>query len=84
MRKSILKTKEYPYTVIYKPAGKSGYEVLVPMLPGIVTYGRDFDEARIMAQDAIKCHLNGLKKSNEPIPLEKFVLEEKLTVALSR
>ncbi len=84
MQKQILKTSEYSYTVIYKPTGKKGYEVLVPMLPGIITYGRNFDEARIMAQDAIRCHLNGLKKSSEAIPSEKYILEEKLTVALGR
>lgn len=60
-----------------------GYQVTVPLLPGLITYGRTLDEAREMARDAIRCHLEGLKKDGEPIPDEKNARKEKLRVALS-
>src|SRR5208283_4557609 len=60
-----------------------GYQVTVPLLPGLITYGRTLDEAREMARDAIKCHLEGLRKAGEPIPNEKTARKEKLRVALS-
>ena len=60
-----------------------GYQVTVPLLPGLLTYGRTLDEARQMARDAIKCHLEGLRKSGEPIPDEKSTRKEKLRIALS-
>src|SRR5271154_1220501 len=60
-----------------------GYQVTVPLLPGIITYGRTLDEAREMARDAIKCHLEGLLKPGEPIPDESTARKEKLRVALS-
>jgi antitoxin HicB len=60
-----------------------GYQVTVPLLPGLITYGRTLEEAREMARDAIKCHLEGLRKAGEPIPNEKTARKEKLRVALS-
>ena len=59
---------EYGYRVIYEPLTEGGFQVIVPTLPGIVTYGRTIEEAREMAQDAIACHLQGLLKDDEEIP----------------
>jgi antitoxin HicB len=61
----------------------SGYQVTVPLLPGLITYGRTLNEAREMARDAIKCHLEGLREAGEPIPDERTARKEKLLVALS-
>jgi len=60
-----------------------GYQVTVPLLPGLITYGRTLAEAREMARDAILCHLEGLRKDGERIPDEKSTIQEKLHVALS-
>jgi antitoxin HicB len=65
------------------PEPKAGYQATVPLLPGLVTYGRTIEEAREMAQDAIECHIEGLKKSGESIPNERLALKGKLRVALS-
>lgn len=63
---------EYGYRVIYEPLSEGGSQVIVPALPGIVTYGRTIEEAREMAQDAIACHLPGLLKDDEEIPKDPF------------
>ena len=60
-----------------------GYQVTVPLLPGLITYGRTLAEARAMARDAIRCHIEGLRKDGERIPDEKNARMEKLRVALS-
>src|SRR5947207_3045353 len=60
-----------------------GYQVTVPLLPGLVTYGRTLAEARDMARDAIRCHIEGLRKDGEPIPDESAARKEKMRVALS-
>jgi|SRR5689334_1264089 antitoxin HicB len=60
-----------------------GYQVTVPLLPGLITYGRTLAEARQMARDAIRCHLEGLQKDGERIPDEKSTIQEKVRVALS-
>jgi predicted RNase H-like HicB family nuclease len=61
---------EHGYRVIYEPLAEGGFQVIVPALPGIVTYGRTIDEAREMAQDAISCHIQRLLKDNEEIPAD--------------
>lgn len=83
MTKKKITTSEYSYTVIYEPIKEGGYQVTAPLLPGLVTYGRTFEEAREMAQDAIVCYLEGLKKEKEQIPTEFSFLQEKITVALA-
>jgi predicted RNase H-like HicB family nuclease len=60
-----------------------GYQVTVPLLPGIVTFGRDEKEALEMARDAIRCHIDGLRMSGEEIPDEKASHTAKVRIALS-
>lgn len=74
---------EYGYTVLYQPLSEGGYQVIVPALPGIVTYGRTLEEARELAQDAIVCHLKGLLKDNEEIPEDPFVRQEPVSERVS-
>jgi antitoxin HicB len=73
---------EYGYTVIYEALAEGGYQVIVPALPGIVTYGRNIDEAREMARDAIVCHLHGLLKDGEEIPEDPFARSQPVTEEL--
>ena len=45
----------YNYTVVYEKLQEGGYQVIVPAMPEICTFGGTIDEAREMAQDAISC-----------------------------
>lgn len=60
--------KEYIFDIFYEPMEEGGYMVIIPAFPEIITYGKDLEEARVMAIDAIKCHCEGLLKDGEPIP----------------
>ena len=82
MVKKLIRSKEYFYTAIYKPAKEGGYEVTVPVLPGLITYGRTLEEARKMVRDAIRCYMEGLLKEKESIPREENIFEEKVAVSL--
>jgi len=62
---------------------EDGYTVTVPALSGLVTGGRTIEEARHMAKDAIRCHMESLRKDGEQIPFEMKVGMEKLEVELS-
>lgn len=74
------------YNVYFEALEEGGYMVIVPALPGIVTYGETLDEARAMAMDAIKCHCEGLLKDGEALPdenlLERKPIKEKLSIEL--
>ncbi len=56
------------YNLIFKPEPKGGFTVIVPSLPGCVTYGKTLKEAKEMARDAIFGYIGSLKKHNESIP----------------
>jgi antitoxin HicB len=77
---------EYGYTVIYEELTEGGFQVMVPALPGLVSFGRTIPEAREMARDAIVCHIRGLLKDQEEIPADPFVsappVREELTVTV--
>ncbi len=75
-------TTEHSFTVLYEVVGKKAYQVTVPSLSGLVTYGRSFDEARKMARDAIICYLGALRKDRAEIPSEHAILQERVTVTV--
>ncbi len=77
-----IKQKVYQYTAIFEMNEKSGYTVIVPALPGLVTEGKNLQEARAMAEDAIRCYISGLKKAKQKIPYEKEIANFRLEVAV--
>ena len=82
-RTETVKSKQYRFHVLFDLLAEGGYQVSVPLLPGVVTYGRTLAEARSMARDALRCHLEGLQKAGEPIPSEQKAHTEILQIALS-
>lgn len=62
---------KYRYTIILRPETEGGFTVVVPSLPGCVTYGKNLLEARRMAGDAISIYLTSLRKHNEKIPSDE-------------
>jgi predicted RNase H-like HicB family nuclease len=66
-----------------KDSFERGFQVTVPLLPGLITYGRTLREAREMAADAIRVNLEGLRKDGEPITDETTTRTEKLRIAIS-
>ncbi len=59
------------YNIIFRTEPEGGFTVVVPSLPGCITYGRDLEEAKKMAIDAIEGYIASLKKHNEPIPNDR-------------
>ena len=73
--KQPLQSSEYVethwYTVIYEffdDEGQTGYNVVVPALPGCITWGATLEEARRMAEDAIQLYVESLVANGEPVP----------------
>ncbi len=59
------------YNVIFRPETEGGFTVIVPSLPGCISYGKDLAEAKKMAVDAIKGYIASLKKHKEQIPTDR-------------
>jgi antitoxin HicB len=59
---------EYGYTTVFEPLPEGGFNVLVPAIAEICTYGETLVEAREMARDAIRCYLESALEIGEAIP----------------
>ena len=57
------------YTVLIYP-DDGAYSVVVPALPGCVTWGQTVDEALNMARDAIGGHVAALRVTGQDVPEE--------------
>jgi predicted RNase H-like HicB family nuclease len=57
----------YHYTVYFEPQTDGSFAVVFPAFPEMVTFGRTLEEAQAMARDALRCHLEGLRKDGEAI-----------------
>ena len=73
---------EYNYTVIFERAPEGGYNVIVPAIPEICTFGGTLNEAREMAQDAIRCFLESARETGEPIPQDVEPATERVALTL--
>jgi len=58
------------YTVFLRKEPEGSYTVIVPALPGCLTYGDTIPEALRMAEEAIGCHVESLVLQGEPVPEE--------------
>ena len=74
--------KIYNFTVIFEPVTEGGYNVVVPAIPEICTFGDTLEEAKAMAADAIKCFIESALKANEPIPEDRQPSIERVAVRI--
>ena len=59
------------FNVVFRQEPEGGFTVLVPALPGCVSYGKTLQEAKQMAQDAIAGYIASLQKHGESIPSDE-------------
>ena len=60
----------YGYTTVFEPLPEGGFNVLVPAIPEICTFGSDLQKVREMARDAIRCYLESAIETGEEIPAD--------------
>ena len=71
----------YQYTVLFEPQ-EGGFNVIVPAIPEICTFGETMQEARAAAADAIRCYLESAIKNGEPIPADAEPSQERIAVTV--
>jgi antitoxin HicB len=74
---------KYSFTMLFEPAEEGGYVVTCPALPGLVTEGDTMEEARRMAQDALRGYLESLIEDGLTIPPDKPPITEPVEIALA-
>jgi antitoxin HicB len=73
-----MKSLNYRIRLIKEEEG--GYTVVVPVLPGCVTFGETLDEAIAMAKEAIEGYIETLKDLGKEVPTDNDVLEYTVSV----
>ena len=48
--------------------GEENIGVQFPDFPGCITVGKDLEDARKQAQEALQFHIEGMKEDGDPIP----------------
>ena len=72
--------KQLNYRILLREEPEGGYTVIIPSLPGCVTYGNTIEEAIKMAEEAAELYIESLKAHKKEIPTEEKTLEYTLTV----
>jgi antitoxin HicB len=73
----------YTFTMLFEPAEEGGYVVTCPALPGLVTEGDTMEDARQMAEDALRRYLESLLEDGLSIPPDKTPIAEPVEIALA-
>ncbi|MDO9517712.1 MAG: type II toxin-antitoxin system HicB family antitoxin [Methanosarcinaceae archaeon] len=68
------------YRILLRKEPEGGYTVLVPSLPGCITYGDTIEEAIKMAKEAIELYIESLREHGDEIPTKRGMLECTLAV----
>lgn len=67
--KAMKKEKILTYTVVFEKAEEGGYIAYVPLLPGCITQGETFEEAKENVKDAIQGYIEVLREDHEIVPV---------------
>ncbi len=67
--------KTYTFRSIIEPDEPKGFHGFVPLLPGVHTYGTTLRETKYNLREAILCHVQGMQKDGERVPLEEDALQ---------
>lgn len=73
------------YIVYYQPLESGGYNVVVPAIPEICTFGENLEEAKKNAKEAILCVLESSLKQQQPLPTQsklKDLIREQISIPL--
>jgi antitoxin HicB len=72
----------FNYTAVFEPLAEGGFNVVFPAIPEICTFGATIEEARAMAEDALRCYIESAIKAREPLPKDKAPSVEKIAVSV--
>ncbi len=68
--------------IIFRAEPEGGFTVLVPSLPGCITYGKNLQEAQKMAEEAITLYLEDMIMEGEELPQKEQTFLSNIEIAL--
>ncbi|MBL7962459.1 MAG: type II toxin-antitoxin system HicB family antitoxin [Flavobacteriales bacterium] len=69
------------YRILLTQEPEGGFTVMVPALPGCITYGENIDHALAMAKEAIELYVETLEAEGDPVPDDSKTFEYSLVLA---
>jgi len=69
------------YRILLTQEPEGGFTVMVPALPGCITYGENIDHALSMAKEAIELYVETLEAEGDPVPDDSKTFEYSLVLA---
>lgn len=71
------------YSAVFDPAEEGGFNVSFPDFPGCFTFGKNFEEAKEMAKEALELWIEVLQEEHHEIPVKTHrpIIDE-ITVSL--
>lgn len=73
----------FVFQIVFRPEPEGGYTVLVPSLPGCVTFGETLEEAQTMAKEAISLYVETMRKRNEDVVDDTHTFDSRLQVTVA-
>jgi len=73
--------KTLTFRILLNEEPEGGFTVVVPSLPGCITYGENLNHAFEMAREAIEGYIALLKEQGKQVPDDSRTLEYALTIA---
>ena len=74
-------TKNRTYRIVLRKEEEGTYTVIVPSLPGCITWGENVDHAIEMAREAIAAYIEVLKEEDETVPDDTETFEYSLQLS---
>ncbi len=68
--------------IIFRAEPEGGFTVLVPSLPGCITYGKNLKEAQKMEEEAITLYLEDMIMEGEELPQKEQTFLSNIEIAL--
>lgn len=72
----------FTFQIVFRPEPEGGYTVIVPSLPGCITYGETLEEAKAMAKEAIELFIEVLQERKEEIVDDTHTFDTRLQVTV--
>ena len=87
-REETVSTQHAQYLCTFRPDPEGGYAVRCPAFPGLVTSGKDLEEARAMAREALELCIEVYVEKGWPLPASDAephkTIKELIPVKLAR
>jgi predicted RNase H-like HicB family nuclease len=74
-------SKNRTYRIVLRKEEEGTYTVIVPSLPGCITWGENVDHAIEMAREAIVAYIEVLKEEGETVPDDTETFEYSLQLS---